>query len=105
MPSDARQHAHDLIDRMAPVQVAAVANLLEAMHDPVARALAEAPIDDEPVSAEEDRPSRASRAHLAWPAGFRRARRCRLQRCRLVATARAGVATVAGAASSWYMRA
>ncbi|MGH9477764.1 MAG: hypothetical protein ACRD1A_00905 [Terriglobales bacterium] len=102
MPSDARQHAHDLIARMAPVQVAAVANLLEAMHDPVARALAEAPIDDEPVSAEEDRPSRASRAHLAWPAGFRRAR---LQRCRLVATARAGVATVAGAASSWYMRA
>jgi hypothetical protein len=33
---DEKQHAHELIDRMAPGQVAAVVSLLEIMLDPLA---------------------------------------------------------------------
>ncbi|MEO6805329.1 MAG: hypothetical protein ABI209_04195 [Edaphobacter sp.] len=50
-----KQQAHELIDRMAPGQVFAVVSLLEIMLDPFARALANAPYDDEPVSEEEAR--------------------------------------------------
>ena len=57
-----KQHAHELIDRMAPGQVSAVVSLLEIMLDPFARALANAPYDDEPVSEEEARDIAASRA-------------------------------------------
>lgn len=53
--ADPKQHAHELIDRMAPGQVSAVVGLLEAMLDPVAFAIAHAPIDKEPVSAEEEK--------------------------------------------------
>ena len=60
-----KQHAHELIDRMAPGQVSAVVSLLEIMLDPFARALANAPYDDEPVSEEEARDIAASRAALA----------------------------------------
>jgi hypothetical protein len=43
---DPRQHVHELIDRLPPVQLSALAGLLEAMveHDPVAEALRTAPI-------------------------------------------------------------
>lgn len=47
-----KQHAHELIERLAPSQVAAVVGMLEAMLDPVARAVANAPVDDEQLSAE-----------------------------------------------------
>ena len=60
-----KQHAHELIDRMAPGQVSAVVSLLEIMLDPFARALANAPYDDEPVSEEEARDIAASKAALA----------------------------------------
>ncbi len=53
MQVDSKQHAHDLIDRMAPGQVSAVVGLLEVMLDPLARALAEAPYDDEPTGEDE----------------------------------------------------
>ncbi len=39
---------------MAPSQVSAVVGLLEAMLDPVSRAIANAPIDDEPLTATEE---------------------------------------------------
>ena len=45
-----KQQAHELIERLAPSQVSAVVGLLQVMLDPVARAIAEAPVDDEPVS-------------------------------------------------------
>ena len=48
-----KQQAHELIERLAPSQVSAVVGLLRAMLDPVARAIATAPIDDEPVTDEE----------------------------------------------------
>jgi len=50
-----KKHAHELIDQMAPGQIAAVVGLMEILLDPVARSLANAPYDDEPVSDEEKR--------------------------------------------------
>ena len=43
-----------LIERLPPTQLSAVVGLLEAMLDPVSRAIAHAPIDDEPVTPEEE---------------------------------------------------
>ena len=48
-----KERAHELINRMTPSQVAAVVGMLEALLDPVSRAIANAPIDDEPESDEE----------------------------------------------------
>jgi hypothetical protein len=59
-----KEQAHELIDRMAPGQVSAVVGLLEIMLDPFARALANAPYDDEPVSEEEALQVAASKAAL-----------------------------------------
>jgi hypothetical protein len=60
-----KEHAHELIDRMAPGQVAAVVGLMEILLDPVARSLANAPFDDEPVSDEEARDIAEARAAYA----------------------------------------
>jgi hypothetical protein len=46
---------HAMIDRLAPQQLAAVRSLLEVMLDPVARAAASAPLDDEPATEEDHR--------------------------------------------------
>ena len=59
-----KEHAHELIDRLAPSQVPAVVGMLEALLDPVLRAIANAPVDDEPVSAEEERAVAQSRKWL-----------------------------------------
>jgi hypothetical protein len=59
-----KEHAHELIDRLAPGQVAAVVGLLEIMLDPVSRSLANAPLDDHPVSEEERREIAAVRTSL-----------------------------------------
>ena len=48
-----KQQAHELIERLAPSQVSAVVGLLQAMLDPVARAISNAPIEDEPITQEE----------------------------------------------------
>ncbi len=53
--TNTKEHAHELIERLAPNQVAAVVGLLETMLDPVSRAIANAPIDDEPLTAEEEK--------------------------------------------------
>ena len=60
--ADTKEHAHELIELLAPRQVTAVVGLLEAMLDPVTRSLANAPLDDEPVSEEEAREIAAVRA-------------------------------------------
>ena len=52
-PGYEKQQAHELIERLAPSQISAVVGLLQAMLDPIARAIANAPIDDEPVTEEE----------------------------------------------------
>jgi hypothetical protein len=66
MPHDqTKEKAHELIERMAPSQVSAVVGLLETMLDPVCRAIANAPIDDEPESESERQAVAASKAWMA----------------------------------------
>ena len=60
-----KQQAHELIDRLSTGQASAVVGLLEAMLDPVSAALANAPMDDEPVSEEEARDIAEARAAYA----------------------------------------
>jgi hypothetical protein len=50
-----KQRAHELIEKLAPKQASAVVGLLERMLDPVSRALANAPVDDEPLDPEEEK--------------------------------------------------
>lgn len=56
-----KQRAHELIEQLAPKQASAVVGLLESILDPVSRALANAPTDDEPISAEEEAAIQESR--------------------------------------------
>jgi hypothetical protein len=51
--SDPRQHVHALVDQLDAGQLVAIGQLLEVMTDPIARSLANAPVESEPVSAEE----------------------------------------------------
>ena len=67
--SDTRQHVHELIDRLPPTQLTAVASLLEAMLDPVSHALAKPPADDEPVTSEDRRRLREGQAWFAQRGG------------------------------------
>jgi hypothetical protein len=60
-----KQQALELINRLSTGQISAVVGLLEAMLDPVSIALANAPYDDEPVSAEESREIAEARASFA----------------------------------------
>jgi hypothetical protein len=60
-----KQQARELIDRLSIGQASAVVGLLEAMLDPVSSALANAPLDDEPVSEEEARDIAEARASYA----------------------------------------
>ena len=55
MAIDARQHVHELIDRLRPAQLTVVADLLESMLDPVSHALAVAPLEDEEIGEDEQR--------------------------------------------------
>jgi hypothetical protein len=47
-----REHAHELINRLPETQLTALVGLLETMVDPVAAALRNAPVDDEPETEE-----------------------------------------------------
>ena len=51
---EAKQHAHELIERLGPDQIAAVLQLLEVIVDPT----------DEPLSEEDQQAVRASREHF-----------------------------------------
>jgi hypothetical protein len=63
--ADPKQEAHELIERLSVGQVIAAVGLFKAMLDPVSVALANAPLDDEPVSEEEARDIAAARAAIA----------------------------------------
>lgn len=64
-PAD-RQHAHALLDRVPPDQMHAAVRFLEfLLLDPVARAAATAPADDEPVTEEDRRRILEGKAALA----------------------------------------
>jgi hypothetical protein len=60
-----KQEAHELIDRISVAQASAVVTLLTSMLDPVDRAIANAPFEDEEISDEENRAVAASKAWLA----------------------------------------
>ncbi|MFP5232525.1 MAG: hypothetical protein ACLGQX_07815 [Acidobacteriota bacterium] len=62
-----KQEAHELIERISVAQASAVVALITSMLDPVDRALANAPYDDEPVSEEEARD--IAEAHAAYARG------------------------------------
>jgi hypothetical protein len=68
--TDEKQHAHELIDRMAPGQISAVVGLLEIVLDPLARTLASAPYHDEPVNEAEAREVVERKASLAREEGI-----------------------------------
>ena len=60
-----KQQAHELIDRISTAQASAVVGLITSMLDPVDRAIANAPLEDEEISEEETRAVAASKAWLA----------------------------------------
>ena len=57
-----RQQAHALLDMLPEEKLAAVVHLLQAISDPVARSIANAPIDDEPITEEERQAATRSEA-------------------------------------------
>ena len=67
--NDPKLQAHELIDRLAPTQVTAVVGLLEVMLDPVSRAIANAPLDDEPESDSEGEAVKESKSWFQQRAG------------------------------------
>jgi hypothetical protein len=60
-----KQHAHELLERMAPGQVFAIVTVMESMLDPVSRAIANAPMDDEQETDVERKAVAASKASMA----------------------------------------
>ena len=64
-----RHHAHAFLDRLPADQLAAVCGLLESMLSPLDRKLALAPIDDEPLTAEDAAAIRAGMASLERDGG------------------------------------
>ena len=65
-----RNHAHQLIDRLPEAQLSALVGLLEAIVDPAAAALRTAPVDDEPVTEEEERAVAEAREWLKHNQGI-----------------------------------
>jgi hypothetical protein len=59
-----RQQAHAPVDLLPQEKLTAVVHLLQAISDPLARSLAKAPLEDEPISEEEMRAVEASREWL-----------------------------------------
>jgi hypothetical protein len=60
-----KQEAHELIERISTAQASAVVILINSMLDPVDRAIANAPIDDEPETDAERQAVAASKTWLA----------------------------------------
>ena len=60
-----KQQAHELINRLSTGQASAAVIFINAMLDPVDRAIANAPFEDEVIGEEETRAVAASEAWLA----------------------------------------
>ena len=65
--NDTREHVHTLVDQLDPGQLAAVGQLLEVMTDPIAKSLANAPIESERIS--DDEAAALDEAHAAIERG------------------------------------
>ncbi|MFZ0279100.1 MAG: hypothetical protein WA254_02535 [Candidatus Sulfotelmatobacter sp.] len=50
-----KQHAHKLIDQLPSSQVPAAIGMLKSLLDPVSRAIANAPVDDEPLTTADEK--------------------------------------------------
>ena len=50
-----KQHAHELIEQLPPSQVPAAIGMLKSLLDPVSRAIANAPIDNEPLTTADEK--------------------------------------------------
>jgi hypothetical protein len=61
--TETRQHVHSLVDQLPPAQLVIIEGLLSVMLNPVAHSLANAPVDDEPLTDDE---ARAIRRSEAW---------------------------------------
>jgi hypothetical protein len=57
-----KQHAHELIEQLPASQVPAAIGMLKSLLDPVVRAIAKAPIDDESESEDERKAVAKSKA-------------------------------------------
>ena len=60
-----KQEAQELIERISTAQASAIVTLITSMLDPVDRAIANAPFEDEEISGEESLAVAASKAWLA----------------------------------------
>ena len=97
--TDTRQHAHALIDRLPETQLSALVGLLETIVDPVAAALRDAPIDDEPETEEEKQAVDEARGWLARRANLHD-QRAVFDQEQLVAAAELGKNHLAGMAAA-----
>ena len=68
--TDNKDHAHDLIEQLAPSQLSAVVGLLEVMIDPLARSIADASIEDEEITSQTGAELDAARASIARGEGI-----------------------------------
>jgi len=66
---DPRKQAHQLIDQLPETQISALVGLLEAIVDPVAAALRNAPVDDEPETEDEKQGAAEARDWIARRGG------------------------------------
>jgi hypothetical protein len=67
--TEPREQAHQLIDRLPETQVSALVGLLKSIVDPVAAALRNAPVDDEPETGDEKQSVAEARDWLARHGG------------------------------------
>ena len=67
--TDLRQQAHQLIDQLPETQISALVGLLEAIVDPVAAALRNAPVDEEPETEDEKQGAAEARDWIALRGG------------------------------------
>jgi hypothetical protein len=63
--SDAKEHVLELIEQLAPSQLSALVGLLETMIDPLARSIANAPMEDEEILPETAAELDAAHASIA----------------------------------------
>jgi hypothetical protein len=64
------QRAHELIDRLPAAQISAVVDLLEAILEPVASSIENAPVEEEKVTSETAEAIARARASLARGEGI-----------------------------------
>lgn len=68
--SKPKEHAHELIDQLAPNQLSAIVKLLEVMIDPLVRSIAAAPVEDEEILPEIPAELDAAHASIARGEGI-----------------------------------